>query len=74
MIENTIIENQEEILEAPMGAILGTIIELIEEENLKGAEMIIMFLNDESTGYQFRLSCDPVKPKKKSLLDRLFGR
>ena len=68
------LKNKDEILKAPFGAVLGTIVETIEDEDLKGAEMIIMFLNDNAVGYQFRLSCDPVKPKKKSLLDRLFKR
>lgn len=68
------IENKNEVLEAPMGAILGTIIELIEEENLKEAMMIMQFLDDEKCGYQFNIECKKVKPTKKGLFDRILKR
>ena len=71
MIEIT---DKKEVLEAPMGAILGTIIEMVEEEDLKGAMMILRFVDENHKGYQFNIECERVEPAKKGLFDRILKR
>lgn len=68
------INDKKEVLEAPMGAILGTIIEMVEEEDLKGAMMILRFVDENHKGYQFNIECKTVEPAKKGLFDRFFKR
>ena len=68
------LHDKNEILEAKMGTILGTIIEMIEEENLEGAKMIIQFLDDNQQGYQFNLEGKKIESQKRGFFNRIFKR
>ncbi|WP_296885104.1 hypothetical protein [uncultured Methanobrevibacter sp.] len=63
MIENMIIENQEEILDAPFGAVLFSLIEEIKEKDVEGATMVLLFKDGNDSGYKFSLECESLKPE-----------
>ena len=63
MIENTVIENKEEILDAPFGAVLFSLVDEIKEKDVDGATMILLFKDDNDSGYKFKLECESLKPE-----------
>ena len=66
--------DKQEVLEAPMGAILGTMMEMVEEEDMEGAMMVLRFVDDADVGYQFQIECRRVEPEKKGFFNRLLRR
>lgn len=64
MIENVVIENQEEILDAPFGAVLFSLADEIKEKHVDGATMILLFKDENGdSGYRFKLECESLKPE-----------
>lgn len=63
MSENTVIENKEEILDAPFGAVLFSLVDEIKEKDVDGATMILLFKDDNDSGYKFKLECESLKPE-----------
>lgn len=61
MSENIMIENQEEILDAPFGAVLFSLAEDVKEKDVDGATMIILFKDDDGSRYKFSLECEILK-------------
>ena len=61
MSENMIIENQEEILDAPFGTVLFSLVDDIKEKDVDGATMIILFKDENGSGYKFSLECESLK-------------
>ena len=63
MSKNTVIENKEEILDAPFGAVLFSLVDEIKEKDVDGATMILLFKDDNDSGYKFKLECESLKPE-----------
>lgn len=64
------IENKEEFLETPIGAICGSMIDVIEDENIGEGVMVMIFTKENGEGYRFDLSVEKVNGEK-SLKDKL---
>ena len=62
--------NKEKILELPLGEVCGTMATVIENEEVDGGVMVIVFQDENGEGYKFDLSVEKLE-NEKSLKDKL---
>ena len=62
--------NKEKILELPLGEVCGTMVTVIENEEVDGGVMVIVFQDENGEGYKFDLSVEKLE-NEKSLKDKL---
>lgn len=62
--------NKEKILELPLGDVCGTMVTVIENEEVDGGVMVIVFQDENGEGYKFDLSVERLE-NEKSLKDKL---
>ena len=62
--------NKEKILELPLGEVCGTMGTVIENEDVDGGVMVIVFQDENGEGYKFDLSVERLE-NEKSLKDKL---
>ena len=62
--------NKEKILELPLGDVCGTMVTVIENEDVDGGVMVIVFQDENGEGYKFDLSVERLE-NEKSLKDKL---
>ena len=62
--------NKEKILELPLGEVCGTMVTVIENEDVDGGVMVIVFQDENGEGYKFDLSVERLE-NEKSLKDKL---
>lgn len=62
--------NKEKILELPLGEVCGTMVTVIENEEVDGGVMVIVFQDENGEGYKFDLSVERLE-NEKSLKDKL---
>ena len=62
--------DKEEFLELKLGYILGTMIQIMDEENSDQGTLVIHMLKEPGEGFEFNISAEKI-PKKKNLLRRM---
>lgn len=68
------IDDKEKFLEAPLGAVIGTLIECLDEEDVDSGTLVIHMLHeDNGNGFVFNINCKRLE-KNRSFLKRLFKR
>lgn len=65
------VENKEEFLNEPIGNVLWTITQILDEEDLESGTMIISLVDESEEGFLFKINCERIE-KKKGFWSRLF--